>query len=99
MFNSDMNFPSFTRSRSVQKTFQKRSEFPEFHSFGKQGIPGNMTQENVQKMFKKRSEILVGITSQDSRMAPVPLEILFAGWLLSTLSLYTINMASFIILV
>ena len=49
--------------------FQKRSEFPEFHSFQKQRIPGNMTQENVQKTFKKHSEILVWIMSHDSRMA------------------------------
>ena len=38
-----------------------------------------MTQENVQKTFQKRSEILVGITSHDTRMARVLLEILFAG--------------------
>ena len=60
---------------------KNRSEFPEFHLLKKQEIPGNMAQENVQKTFNKCSKILVGISSQDSRMARVPLEILFAGYL------------------
>ena len=64
---------------NVQKTSQKRFDFPEFHLSKKQEIPGNMTQENVQKTFQKRSEILIGITSRETRMARVPLEILFAG--------------------
>ena len=35
------------------------SEFLEFHSFKKQEIPGNMTQEHVQKTFKKHCRAFI----------------------------------------